>query len=179
MPFFEPLLSSWLFDFGALPFLNSVFSFFATYLIFLASLLFVWGIFRVRDAWERIYFLGFFFLQELLSWGIVKETIILFYDRQRPFEVLDMPSFLERATGSAFPSGHMLFMAGLAFIAFEMNRRLGWILLGLTILTGLGRVAVGYHWVSDILGGIIISGLVFLFLKHFLLPVLKKFPGSM
>lgn len=176
MPAIETVLSQWLFDLGARGTLGSLFAFFAHYLIYIACALFVWGIWRIRDRYERAYFFGFFLLQEILSWGIIKEAIVrLVYNRQRPFEVVHLDSFLQRATGGAFPSGHMLFMAGLSFVAFEINTRLGWSLFALTLLTGIGRVAVGYHWMTDIIGGILISYTTFLILKHFLIPILKRF----
>jgi len=57
---------------------------------------------------------------------------------------------------SAFPSGHTATMALFAGVwALSTSRRaFSWLALGLAILVGLSRMAVGVHWPSDVLGGL-------------------------
>jgi membrane-associated phospholipid phosphatase len=57
---------------------------------------------------------------------------------------------------SAFPSGHAATMALFAGVwALSTARRVTpWLAMGLAVLVGLSRVAVGVHWPSDVLGGL-------------------------
>jgi undecaprenyl-diphosphatase len=69
----------------------------------------------------------------------------------------------EQATGLGFPSGHAmsaalvfgtlayLAMGGIAHIT--LRRAVVGVCLALILLTGYGRVYVGAHWPSDVLGG--------------------------
>ena len=62
---------------------------------------------------------------------------------------------------ASFPSGHITFIVPIALTVWLMSRKRGsWFLLG-AVLIGVGRVAVGIHWPSDILGGFLIGGLSF------------------
>lgn len=74
--------------------------------------------------------------------------------------------------GFSFPSEHAMmafaFFIPLAFILSERARRrpvraLGWVAGGtLTLLIGLSRVCIHRHFMTDILGGYLLSGTVFL-----------------
>lgn len=57
---------------------------------------------------------------------------------------------------SSFPSGHTAAMALFAGVwALSTSRRaLSWLALGLAVLVGLSRMAVGVHWPSDVLAGL-------------------------
>lgn len=54
---------------------------------------------------------------------------------------------------SAFPSDHAVAWFSIAATVFLVNRRIGWWLLAYTVSLGLGRVYIGYHHPTDILGG--------------------------
>ena len=89
-----------------------------------------------------------------------------FSHRVRPYLVLALPT-LGLATGS-FPSGHMAFLIPIALTVWSEDKKLGnWFLVG-TILVGISRVAYGYHWPSDILGGIVVGAVFFYITKKFL-----------
>jgi membrane-associated phospholipid phosphatase len=77
----------------------------------------------------------------------------------RPLAVLPSDSVNVIGPGhrrSAFPSGHTSTFALYAGIwAFSAKRQVtSWALLGLAVLVGISRMAVGVHWPSDVLGGL-------------------------
>ncbi|MFU8873879.1 phosphatase PAP2 family protein [Micromonospora sp. SL4-19] len=92
--------------------------------------------------------------------GLLGVLLKLLVGRHRP-ELLDP---VARATGYSFPSGHALnatLAAGvllLVFLPFTGDRRpLRWALWAAAVLiavvTGLSRIALGVHWISDVVGG--------------------------
>ena len=97
-------------------------------------------------------------LATLISRGILTEIIRYFYNRPRPFVVFGF-SPLVSSGGASFPSGHAAFFFALGFIIFSFNRKWGYWFLSFALINGLGRVFVGIHYPSDILGGIL-TGLV-------------------
>lgn len=56
----------------------------------------------------------------------------------------------------AFPSGHTSTMALLAGIwaLTSVRRTVPWLALGMAVLVGVSRMAVGVHWPSDVLAGL-------------------------
>lgn len=60
----------------------------------------------------------------------------------------------------SFPSGHAARLATLAIGAMFFDSLLGWILLGLAVSVAAARVMVGIHYVSDIVIGLGLGGLV-------------------
>lgn len=89
----------------------------------------------------------------------VAEAIRFFYHRPRPFLALDLPHLLTE-TSYSFPSGHAIFFFALAAGIYTSNKRLGAGLFVAAVLIGLGRVAAGVHYPSDILGGALLGILV-------------------
>lgn len=90
----------------------------------------------------------------------------LLFGRQRP----DLLDPVAHAPGYSFPSGHALTAAlagGVLVLALRRCtgrvgvRRAMWAAAVLvTVLTGLSRVALGVHWMSDVLGGWILGAAV-------------------
>lgn len=89
----------------------------------------------------------------------VAEAIRVFYHRPRPFIALDLPHLLTEMSYS-FPSGHSIFFFALAAGVFAQNRRVGSWLFVAALLIGLGRIAAGVHYPSDIVGGALLGILV-------------------
>ncbi|WP_432901223.1 phosphatase PAP2 family protein [Micromonospora matsumotoense] len=96
--------------------------------------------------------------------GALGALLKLLVGRDRP-ELLDP---VARAAGFSFPSGHALnatLAAGvllLVFLPFTRDRPVARVLLWtaavlLVGVTGLSRVALGVHWVSDVLGGYLLG----------------------
>ena len=89
---------------------------------------------------------------------LVTEIIRFFYNRPRPFEILEgVRKLTDHTTGSSFPSGHAAFVFALAGFVYLHNRKMGVLFLMLALLIGLGRVAAGVHYPSDILGGLAVG----------------------
>ena len=89
-----------------------------------------------------------------------KDTI----GRHRPSP--DLVHILTPANGYSYPSGHAVFFTWLAFmLAAAVTPRLHpwlrgvvWALaLGLVVVACLGRVWIGVHWPSDVLGGFLLG----------------------
>lgn len=95
----------------------------------------------------------------LVARVVVAGGIRYFYHRPRPFAALNLPHLLTE-TSYSFPSGHAIFFFALAAGVFSTNKRFGAWLYVVAILIGLGRIAAGVHYPSDILGGAILGILI-------------------
>lgn len=94
----------------------------------------------------------------LMSRFIFTELIRYFYDRPRPFEVLSsIYRLLEHSPGGSFPSGHAAFFFALAASIFFYRKIWGIVFFLAALSIGLGRVAAGLHWPSDILAGAVLG----------------------
>ncbi|MFJ6196094.1 phosphatase PAP2 family protein [Micromonospora sp. NPDC092111] len=92
--------------------------------------------------------------------GLLGALLKLLVGRSRP----DLLDPVARAAGFSFPSGHALnatLAAGVLLVVFLPYTRgrptasgaLWTAAVLLAVLTGLSRVALGVHWISDVLGG--------------------------
>lgn len=80
--------------------------------------------------------------------------------RPRPFLASHLVSpLIPPPYNTSFPSGHTMASIAIASAFFIADRRIGWISFTLAFLTMMGRIAVGVHYPSDILGGIVVGGL--------------------
>lgn len=98
--------------------------------------------------------------------GVVDFLIYMFWQRPRPFiSHSDMVSNIYGTSASlgSFPSSHTYIAFAIATSIFLYgHKRLGSILFVLAILVAMGRVGLGLHYPSDIIGGIflgILSGI--------------------
>ena len=140
--------------------------FLANYAAYFLVGAFIWFVLQRINWKERIYVASLAIISIIVSRGIFTELFGFFFHRVRPYLDLGLPT-LGLTTGS-FPSGHMAFLVPIALIVWSENRKLGnWFLVG-TIFVGISRVAYGYHWPSDILGGIIVGAVFFYLTKKFL-----------
>jgi undecaprenyl-diphosphatase len=140
--------------------------FLANYFIYFLVGFFIWFILQRKNWKEKIYIVSLAIISVVISRGIFTEFFRFFFHRARPFIALGLPT-LSLNTNS-FPSGHMTFLIPIALTVWNENRKLGkWFLIG-TILVGFSRIAYGYHWPSDILGGIIVGAIFFYLTKRFL-----------
>ena len=95
----------------------------------------------------------------VLARGVIVEPIRFFYQRPRPFLVLeDARQLIEKnSTEGSFPSGHAAFYFAIAFAVYFSHKAAGRILLVVALLLGISRVYLGVHYPSDILGGIAVG----------------------
>lgn len=101
----------------------------------------------------------FVFLSGGLAWGLskfLKET----FETSRPFFELRNVYPLIEETGYAFPSGHTMPLAAIAFAIFFLNKRAGYVFMFCTLVVGVSRITAGVHYPIDIIGGFILGALV-------------------
>lgn len=85
-----------------------------------------------------------------LGTNILKVT----FGRARPFQDLGASSFEPFSGNSSFPSGHATTVfAGIMPWVFYYPGTATWVLGGLALATTTSRVALAFHWPSDVLGG--------------------------
>ncbi len=106
----------------------------------------------------------------------VKELIILFVHRARPFvELANVRNLIGTDISEnfqSFPSGHAVFFFALAMGVYLYDKRSGfWFFVAATLM-GIARVAGGIHWPSDIVGGALI-GMLTAWLMVRLIPALR------
>jgi undecaprenyl-diphosphatase len=121
---------------------------------------------------------------EEAAWSVIFALMIttciaFLVQRMRPyFAFSDIALLIPPPFNSSFPSGHTAAAIAMATAFFLADRRAGWASLGIAVLVMLGRVAVGVHYPSDLLGGIIVGVVSVLFVRtvhdQLLRPDIKK-----
>jgi membrane-associated phospholipid phosphatase len=136
----------------------------------------------VFSALGVIYLLGWFWGEPLLRRGAATVTLVVLaamivvtlikfmVRRQRPCPPGEFVTF--QYDLYSFPSGHAVRLAALAVSAAFFYPPLGWLLGGIALGVAAARVAVGIHYVSDIMIGLSIGALVAWGATSFLFPLL-------
>jgi len=87
------------------------------------------------------------------------QAIAHLWMRPRPFS--EHPSLTHvlaaRTTDPSFPSDHAAAAFAIAFAVFAFSRRTGVVFLAVATLIGLSRIALGMHYPSDILAGLLVG----------------------
>lgn len=85
----------------------------------------------------------------------------LFYQGQRPFEALGLAPGASYLNNPGFPSDHVLLVATITLVvwASTKNKRLAVVLLGLSLLVAIGRVAALVHSPADVIGAALFASL--------------------
>src|SRR3989344_8484581 len=97
----------------------------AEYLIFLLGAIFIFFLLKEKDWRRRFYFFALAFISTILSRGIITSLVRLYYDKPRPFTILDVQTLIEHAATPSFPSGHVAFIIPIALTVWLINRRIG------------------------------------------------------
>ncbi len=114
-----------------------------------------------RDFYQKVLIFGLLTLSLIISAGIITETIRFFYYSPRPFVTLNIPPLIAVSKSNSFPSRHVSFWFPVSLLIFFLNKRWGIFSFLIVFLMGLSRVAIGAHWIVDILGGFLVGGLGF------------------
>lgn len=122
---------------------------FLPYLMLLYFVLIVWQ----RTDLNKKFFIFYPIAVALVSRFVFAEIIKLVAERGRPFVDLAGVHQLIPESGYSMPSGHASFFFAFALSVYLVDKRMGSIFLGLTVLLSVARVFVGVHYPSDILVG--------------------------
>jgi undecaprenyl-diphosphatase len=90
--------------------------------------------------------------------ALVCKVISHFVFVARPFVVHGFTPLFPHAANTSFPSSLTAFFALVASPVFLARRRMGWVLVGVTIWVGIACAYVGVHYVTDVLAGAILGG---------------------
>ena len=138
------------------------------YIVMLVFLVYLYRAFAHKSQEAHGYIIAL--IAALIARFGVAELIRLFVHRPRPFLALQLPHLLTD-TAYSFPSGHTIFMFALATATYFFDRKLATILYISGILIGIGRIAGGVHYPSDILGGMLLGAatgaITYLAWQHF------------
>ena len=94
---------------------------------------------------------------------LIVTAINIFYKRRRPYQRFNfipiVSKFFSLRTDrpNSFPSRHTTAYFSVAVIVLLFIPAIGSLLILVSLLAGSARVILGYHWPSDILGGIIVG----------------------
>lgn len=99
------------------------------------------------------------FLATVILVAFFDWLINLFWPQERPFVANTVNLLTIHAPDPSFPSLHAAFASALAISVLFHKKLIGVMLMVVAFFVGMGRIFVGVHWPSDILGGFLIGGL--------------------
>jgi undecaprenyl-diphosphatase len=112
----------------------------------------------------------------LISFALVKLGGALYYD-PRPFVAHNLTPLFPHGTDNGFPSDHTVLGAYIAFTIFSVSKRMGILLLILTIAIGLSRVIGHIHSPIDILGSLLFASVGYIVAWKFTPGLYKYLEG--
>ncbi|MCD9022782.1 undecaprenyl-diphosphatase [Cohnella silvisoli] len=121
--------------------------------IMLAVLVWLW--FTGKEANQKLVF--FSFLSASVALLIASLIISPEVNHARPFVEHQVHQLIPHAADASFPSDHATLAFSIAFSLLWVKRKLGVVMLGLAVLTGIARVYVGVHYPGDIVGAMALS----------------------
>ncbi len=102
----------------------------------------------------------------LVARGICVTLLNIFYQRVRPYQKYEFAPitslFFSSRTSfhNSFPSRHVTSYIAVATVVCLFFPAMGAALVAVALLTGLGRIILGYHWISDVVAGAILGTVV-------------------
>lgn len=153
---------------------RETFIFLAAYAIVIYALVVAWFSFNTAG----IMYLFILVLTSLFLRFVVSELIHRLTKQARPyqrFSFTPVQSILfttKHKPHDSFPSDHEFILAFLATCMLAIYSPLFWIALLLAPLIGYSRIILGYHYISDLAGGLILGFIFGLLFNLFLTPTL-------
>ena len=100
------------------------------------------------------------FFSIILAWPLISGIIGKLIYRHRPFEFGGVQEILFHRPTYSFPSDHAAALFAVTFsLFFSGYKKLGYIVLGVSLLITFFRVVTGIHFPTDILAGVAIGAL--------------------
>ncbi|KLU60066.1 undecaprenyl-diphosphatase BcrC [Peptococcaceae bacterium CEB3] len=123
--------------------------------LFIAFALAVFG----RGRGRKAAFLAMVAL--MLGWFFCDEVLKSIVARPRPFlRWTDVRILADKPLQYSFPSGHTTTSFAPATVLFRKSKSIGVAALALAALIGFSRIYVGVHYPLDVLGGVVLGGLI-------------------
>jgi undecaprenyl-diphosphatase len=72
----------------------------------------------------------------------------------------DVKLLVPHGADGGMPSHHMVFMVSIAVIIYFFNKRLSFLLIILSVISGIARISAGIHYPSDVLAGAFAGGVI-------------------
>jgi len=149
--------------------------FFGEYLVYLVVIVFGYFLYKScrRTSFKNVYpYITAIAAAIIARFGVIV-LFRYFYHRPRPFLTLSLEHLLINDSYS-FPSGHTIFLFALGTATYFFNKKLAYFIFVSGFLVGLGRIAGGVHYPSDILGGIIFGIITGFVTYHIYKRISKK-----
>jgi membrane-associated phospholipid phosphatase len=149
-------------------------TFWGNYAFVIFVLVGLWAFFQpeLRDNWQAV--LGLSILSFVMTRGFAIALINQFVKRARPYQKYSTKpeetkffSFRD-SDHDSFPSRHTAAYFSVASVVFIFHPILGGILLAVSIIAGIGRVIMGWHWPTDVLAGAVLGLISGYLTYHFL-----------
>ncbi len=145
--------------------------------IYVVLFIFALGIYLIAvGQWQKV---ALAFCAFILGRLIISPLIYLVYKKERPYQRLNFkPAELSwlfskiTERHNSFPSDHAVSFASVSMVILYFFPVLGSVMVFVTILDGLGRVVLGYHYVWHVLVGWMVGVLSALAVIYWLSPVL-------
>ncbi len=98
--------------------------------------------------------------------------------RPRPFVAHHVHMLLSHVADASFPSDHMTGSMTIALTLWYYNRKLGTPLVLISLFIGFSRIYVGHHYLTDVLGGILIGSVAAFMVNKLAIgqKILEKIP---
>ncbi len=113
---------------------------------------------------------GYVFVAALLI-GLVFGVLIMknLVARPRPCELFEgFEMLVSKPLDNSFPSGHTLASFISAFILLEVNKKIGLAATVVAVLMAVSRMYLFVHFPTDIMGGIVLALVIYLFVRKYL-----------